>query len=109
MCVSESAIGVEKRRVAGNSLVQQISCLLQFDVGGTAKTRQKAIFGATVEIKRGDVLRWSTFDSAQFVWRKLYLYLVGDCIRDLVLGDEHVHEIAIISLAPQLPIAARIS
>src|SRR5262245_53133467 len=56
-----------------------------------------------------DVGCWFTFNGALFLWRKVCLQLVGYCFCDLVLDSEHVRQIAIITLGPQILIAACIN
>src|SRR6266567_1676221 len=109
MRLCQPAIGLEKRWVTRDSLGQQIDGLQVIRFPCTAPGRsQKKIFGARVEIEGGDVVCRGTFDCAFFAWRKFCLQLVGDRLCDLTLNGEHVGEIAIVRLRPEVSVGTRI-
>src|SRR5258707_13592480 len=99
MNLGESAICLEERWVAGDSLVQQIDCLQQFCSGGTAKTCQKKVLGVCIKTQSGDVARRGMLDFALFIWRKICIKLVVDRPYDLVLNCEDVTKHAVIALS----------
>ena len=72
MSVGELAIGIEKRWIARDSLVQQIDCLQKSSSAAIAG--QKKIFGARVKIESDDIAGWralngQSFRAARF-WRE---------------------------------------
>src|SRR6266404_4592323 len=93
MNAGELAIGIQKRWITRDSLVQQIDCLELF-------VFPQKNFGARVKIERADVARRGTFDGVLFAWRKFCLQLFGNRLRDLALNRKHVRQIAVISLPP---------
>src|SRR6266851_643948 len=104
----ELAIRIEKRWISCDSLIQQIdrgqqNCLATFNA-----CPQKKIFGAGVEIERGDVARWGTFNRLLFSWRKFYLQLFRNRLCDVALNGECVRELTIVSLPPEMPAVVRI-
>src|SRR6266542_5681823 len=107
--VGELAVRLEKRRVPGDSLIQQIGRLKQFGSRDAAKICQKKILGAGVKIESGEIDRRRTLDFAFFALRKLRLSLIGNRLCDLTLNREYIREIAIVSFSPEMPVSARIN
>src|SRR5437867_3934083 len=97
----ELAIRIEKRGIACDSLIQQLGPLEQISFIVAAKGRiQKKILGARVQIERGDIACWGTFDCVFFSWRKFCLQLLRNRHCDLALNGEYVGGVPIISLPP---------
>src|SRR6266481_4869864 len=98
MSEGELAMRIKKGWITCDGLVQQIDRLevTRF----TVRWRQKNIFGARVEIERGDVSCLWAFPGALFAWRKLCLQLVGNGLGDLALNGEDIGQIAIVGLGP---------
>src|SRR6266700_6525693 len=100
------AMRIKKGWITCDGLVQQIDRL---EVSRfTARWRQKNIFGARVEIERGDVACLWAFDGALFAWRKLCLQLIGNCPGNLALNGENIGKVAIVGLGPKMRVGARI-
>src|SRR6266571_6467028 len=102
MSQREQAIGFKKRRVARHGLVQQIDGLQ----GVRLLRVSQNIIGARIELESSDIARRRLFDGGLFAGRKFCLQLVGDSLSDLALNGEHIREIAVISLSPQMPVGA---
>src|ERR1051325_8002804 len=105
------AIGIEKRWITLNSLLQQFDYLkMKASLLADIETQPyKKTFGARVKVERGDVARRGTFDRVLFTWREFCLQLVRNGFGDLALNGEDISQIAIVGLRPQMPIAASIN
>src|SRR5438874_7478530 len=98
------AIGIEKCRIAGDGLVQQIDRWQQNCLAVVYALLHKKVFGSRVEIECGDIGCWLTFDGVLFNRRKCYLQLLRNCLRNVAVNGKHVGEIAVVSLPPKTPV-----
>jgi hypothetical protein len=100
---------LQKGRVMGDSLVQQIGRTQQICLRSWGKAHsEKKILGARIEVKSNEIRgRW-TLDGQFLSWRDVGVEAFCDFLRDLVLNREHVFQIAIVLLRPDVRIGARV-
>ena len=75
---------------------------------GVKTGRQKDVLGAIVEIERGQIGCWRTFDRGFLGRRKLGLELIGNRFRYFALNCENIGNVAIETLRPLVPVSARV-
>ena len=93
-----------------HGLIQKIDGSQQSGTVGSAKaSAQDQIYGTTVEIECGDIVRRSLLDGALFTRRKLGLQLIRDGFGDFTLDGEHVINRPIIILRPFVHIGTGIN
>src|SRR6202162_4934724 len=107
--VGQLAVSLEKREVACDSLIQEVSRFKQigFTVGAEARRKQESL-GAAVESEGGDIGRRPLLDGGLLTRRKFGLELIRDRFCDLALNGEHVVEWTIVNLRPHMRVGAGI-
>src|SRR5205823_2558895 len=90
----ELTIGLEKRRIARHSLVQQIDCPQR--VRAPAKSRANDIIGARIELESDEISGWLLLNSQSLRGCDSGFQSLGDCLRDLALDGEQLVYIAIV-------------
>src|SRR5215469_7873432 len=113
MSPRELAICLEERWITRYSLVQQIDRFQQIRLCITASGRgkahsQKKIFGATIEIKGGEIHCWWPLNSQTFIGRDFDVKLARDFLSDLTLDSEDIFQIAIVFFRPHVRVGSGI-
>src|ERR1700761_7275453 len=99
----ELAVREKKRGIPDQGEVQQIHCLLDIRSSNSAEGGiVHEIFRAAIQIKCGDIGGGTYFDRGLFVRRKFGLKLIGNGGGDFALDREHIGQVAVISLRPQM-------
>src|SRR6266487_7108566 len=109
MSEGELAKRIEKRRIACDSLIQQVDPLEQIRFCLTAKARiQNKIFRAVVEIERCEIGSRPALNGQFLSRRNFGVKLLSDFLCDLTLDCEHIVQVAIVLLRPDVRIGARV-
>src|SRR4029453_10340226 len=101
------AIRLEKRRVTGDSLIQQIGRLEQTRLPGASRAHnsiQKKSFGAAIKIEGSEIGCWWSLNGKFLRSGDFGIKALCDFLRDLALDREHVFQIAIVLFRPDVRI-----
>src|SRR6266566_7207539 len=100
MGVGKLAIGLEKRGIAGDSLVQQIGGLEQVCPRPAAKYGQKKVSRPQVKIVGHKIRSRWLFNGGFLASRDFGFKLICDFFCDLALSLKHLSQILIVFLRP---------
>src|SRR5438128_3375205 len=106
MSEGQLAIRIEKRWVASDSPVQQIDSLPKIQY--LAPSLQKNIIGARIQIEGNEIPGRFALNSHFLSGCNFGMKLVSDFLRDLALDCEHVVQIAVILINPDVGIGPRV-
>ena len=106
MRVSEPTVGIEERRITRDSLIQQLggSEQIGFLVANIERVDKRSC--TAVKFECADIGRGCLLNVPLFIQRELRLQLVSDGLCDFGLDGEHVGEIAIVALRPEMRVIA---
>ena len=105
MSVRELVICKREGGIPFDCLIQQTNGLEQaLRLRRTDKRSRDERFGPNVQIVRSKISRWSLLDGRFLFGRKRGFKLGNDLFRKLALNREHVGEVAIVRLPPELHI-----
>src|SRR5207249_11761147 len=103
VCVGQLAVSEKERRIARQSLVQQIYRLKNaFTTHRAESCAKQEIFGATIKIECRDIRRGRFFNCRLLVRRKFRLELIGYGCSDFSMCGYNISEVAIVSLRPKM-------
>ena len=109
MSERELAKRIEKRRIACDSLIQQLDPLEQIRFCLTTEARiQNKIFRAVVEIEGCEVGSRCALNGQFLSGRNFRVKLFRDFLCDLTLDSEHVVQVAIVLFRPHMCVSARV-
>src|SRR5262245_13880828 len=94
-----------------DSLVQQINHLERTRLSGTGRAHnsvQEEILRAAIKIERREISCWWPLDGQFLRSRDFGMEALGDFLCDFALDCEHVLQIAIVLLCPEVGVSARV-
>src|SRR5437899_6708593 len=109
MSVGELAKRIEKRRIACDSLIQQLDPLKQIRFCLTTEARsQNKIFRAAVKIEGCEIGSRPALNGQFLRGRNFGVKLLSDFLCDLTLDCEYVIQVAIVLFRPHMCVSARV-